>query len=54
MRYRTVNIRLDTYERLRILRVGGKSFDDVIDDLIETVDPELYHGKALEEHRRRL
>src|SRR3972149_4252765 len=54
MRYKTVNLREETYRRLKMLQTGGKSLSDVIENLIEEVDPVELYKRELEIHRRRL
>lgn len=46
MTYRTVNVKPETYERLRTYKVGGMSFDDVVRFLMERVDPSVLHERA--------
>jgi len=54
MRYRTVNVRPGTYERLKMYQIGGKSFSDVLDSLMETIEPDEFYKKAIRVHRRRM
>lgn len=44
MSYRTVNVKPETYEQLRTYKVGGMSFDDVIQFLMERTDAAVLHG----------
>lgn len=46
MAYRTINIKPETYERLRAYKVGGMSFDEVVQFLMERVDPGVLHERA--------
>jgi len=54
MRYRTVNVRPATYERLKMYQIGGRSFSDVLDSLMETVEPDEFYKRAIRIHRRRM
>ena len=54
MRYRTVNLRPATHERLKMYQVGGKSLSDVVDDLMEVIEPDEFYKKAIRIHRRRM
>jgi predicted CopG family antitoxin len=49
MRYKTVNLHPDTYARLKLFQVRGKSLSDVVDDLMEDVDPRKFYGEDIEE-----
>ena len=52
--YRTVNLRPEAYERLRMLKVGGASMSDVIEQLLDEVVPDEMLAKALKVHERRV
>ncbi len=52
--YRTINLRPETYERLRIYQIGGRSMSDTVDDLMDAVEPDEFYREALKEHDRRL
>ena len=52
--YRTVNLRPETYERLKMYQVGGKSLNDVVEMLMDDVDPEKAAREALRVHRKRV
>ena len=54
MRYKTVNLREETYRRLKMLQTGGKSLSDVIENLIEEVDPVELYAREIEIHRKRM
>jgi predicted CopG family antitoxin len=54
MNYRTVNLKEETYRQLTLYRVAGKSFDEVIRDLIARVDHEEFMAEEIELHRKRL
>jgi predicted CopG family antitoxin len=53
MRYRTVNLRPGTYERLKQYQFGGRSLSDVVDQLMGLAEPDAFYRKALKVHRRR-
>jgi predicted CopG family antitoxin len=52
--YKTVNLKPATYERLRMYQIGGKSLSDVLDELMDTVDPQRWHALELRIARKRL
>lgn len=52
--YKTVNLKPATYERLKMYQIGGKSLSEVIEDLMDQVEPESIHQRELKIARRRL
>ncbi|MCK4613523.1 MAG: hypothetical protein KAU14_01870 [Thermoplasmata archaeon] len=54
MHYKTVNIKPSTYQKLLRYKSMGSSFDDVINDILNEVDPIEMYAQALEEHHKRL
>ena len=54
MGYKTVNLRPETYERLRLYQVGGASLSDVVEQLMDEVEPEAVFQRALRVHRKRV
>ncbi len=54
MAYKTVNLRPATYERLKMYQGGGKSLGDVIEELMDLVEPELLYRRELLIHRKRV
>jgi hypothetical protein len=54
MDYRTVNLTPDNHQRLKAYKVGGRSFNDVIGDFMDMIDPMEMYQSFLEEHNRRL
>ena len=54
MSYKTINVKKETYDRLRLYKVAGKTYDDVIQDLIARVDPEELFAEEIKVHRKRL
>lgn len=50
--YKTVNVKPATYERLKTYKVAGKSFDEVLNDLMDEVEPDAFYRDLLEQHRR--
>lgn len=54
MSYKTVNVAPSTYERLRTYKVAGKTFDEVLNALMDRTDPRDLHAAILREHQRRL
>ena len=54
MATRTITLLPETYATLRRYKVGGKSFDDVIRDLMEEVSPSETYAHELVVHRKRL
>ncbi|HEX9709447.1 MAG TPA: hypothetical protein VGB42_05715 [Candidatus Thermoplasmatota archaeon] len=53
-RYKTVPVREDTYERLRAYKMGGATFDQVLNDLMNAVPLEEVSAATLRKHRQRL
>jgi len=47
MPYRTVNLLPQTYDRLRLYKLAGKSFDDVLLDFMARVPVADYHQDVL-------
>jgi predicted CopG family antitoxin len=54
MSYRTVNLRPETFERLQMYKVGRVSMSDVIEKLMDEVEPEDVFARALRVHRKRV
>jgi len=52
--YKTVNLKPETYERLKLYQTGGASMDEAIESLMDRVDPEDIFQEALRVHTRRL
>lgn len=49
--YHTVPVRRNTWERLKAYRMGGASYDDVLNDLMDQVPLESYAAKYLARRR---
>ncbi len=54
MPYKTVNLQPATYERLKQYQVLGVSLNEVIDQLMDEVEPEAFYEEALKIHRKRV
>jgi predicted CopG family antitoxin len=54
MKYRTINVRPSTYEKLVGYKNLGKSFDDVINRMMEQLDPVEMYEHVLDEHLSRV
>jgi len=52
--YKTVNLKPAVYERLRMYQTGGKSLSDVLDELMDEVEPEQWYAQELRIARKRL
>jgi len=52
--YRTINLRPETFARLRLYQTGGKSMSDVVDSLMDSIEPEAVHERELRIARKRL
>ncbi len=52
--YKTLNVKPETYGRLVLYKHVGMSFDDVLNDLMDTVPEEEFYQHVIEEHRRRM
>ncbi len=51
-RYRTINLRPETYQRLGLYKIGPMTFDEAIARLLDEVPPELFYSRALAAYRR--
>jgi len=51
-RYRTINLRPETYQRLGLYKIGPMTFDEVVARLLEDVPPERFYSQALAAYRR--
>lgn len=49
--YHTVPVRRNTWDRLKSYRMGGASYDDVLNDLMDAVPLETYAAKYLAKKR---
>lgn len=49
--YHTIPVRRSTWDRFRAYRMGGASYDDVLNDLMEQVPLEVYAAKYLAKQR---
>lgn len=54
MAYRTINVRPTTYERLLRYKHMDMTFDEVIDNILDELDPIEMYQAALKEHTKRL
>jgi len=52
--YKNVPVRPATWQRLRAYKMGGATFDDVLNDLMDSVPLERVAKKVLREAKRRL
>jgi len=52
MAYRTINLDPQTYEKLVYYKHGNMTFNDVINELMDTISEEEFYMKILKEHRR--
>lgn len=51
-RYHTVPVRPATWERLKAYRMGGASYDEVLNDLMDLVALETYAARYLARQRQ--
>lgn len=51
MAYRTVNVKPETHDRLQIYRVAGRTFDDVLNIIMDACPPEDVFRRLLEEYQ---
>lgn len=49
--YHTVPVRRNTWDRLKAYRLGGASYDDVLNDLMDAMPLDAYAAKYLEGKR---
>lgn len=54
MAYKTINLAPATYARLTTYKAAGRTFDEVVRDLMDRVPPERVSAEVLREHRRGL
>ena len=54
MKYRTINVKPSTYEKLVLYKILGKSFDDVINRMMDELDPIEMYEYILDEHLSRV
>ena len=54
MNYKTINLKPTTYQKLLRYKHMDRTFDEVIDEMMDEVDPMEMYEKALGEHRERL
>ena len=53
-KYRSVAMRKDTFERLKAYKMGGGTFDQVLNELMDALPLEEVAESVLAEHRRRM
>ncbi len=53
-KYHTVAMRRQTYERLKDYKMGGGTYDQVLNELMDALPLEEVSDELLAEHRRRL
>jgi hypothetical protein len=53
-KYYTVAMRRQTYERLKDYKMGGGTYDQVLNQLMDALPLEEVSEEVLKEHRRRL
>jgi len=54
MPYKTINVKPHTYEKLLQYKVLGGTFDTVINNMLDEIDPKEMYEYHLIEHRERL
>ena len=54
MKYRTINVKPSTYEKLVHYKSLGKSFDDVLNRMMDELDPIEMYEHVLDEHLSRV
>jgi hypothetical protein len=52
--YKNIPVRQATWQRLRAYKMGGATFDEVLNDLMDSVPLERVAKKVLREAKRRL
>ena len=53
-KYQSVAVRRDTFERLRAYKMGGATFDDVLNDLMDAQPLEEFAAEVIKEAKKRL
>jgi hypothetical protein len=54
MAYRNVPVRDDTYARLKDYKMGGATFDEVLNELMNSVPVEVVADRVIREHYARM
>ena len=54
MKYKTINLKPDTYSRLILYRHGRMTFDDVLNQIMDLVPEDEFYARVLKEHRERM
>ena len=52
--YKNVPVREDTFERLRAYKMGDSTFDELLNELMDSVPIEAVAAAAVREHKRRM
>lgn len=52
--YKTIPLRPDTWERLRDYKMGGATYDDVLNELMDALPMDRITAKALRVHDERM
>lgn len=54
MTYKNVPVRESTYARLRDYKMGGATFDEVLNELMNSVPVEVVADRVIREHHERM
>ena len=52
--YKTINLAPTTYEQLSLYKVGQMTYDEVITNLMDEVEPEVFYRGLLVLHKKRM
>ena len=54
MSYKTINVNPDTYERLIYYKHANMTFNDVLNEMMDTISEEEFYRNIIEEHRKEI
>lgn len=54
MTYKTINVNPDTYERLIYYKHANMTFNDVLNEMMDTISEEEFYRNIIEEHRKEI
>ena len=54
MSYKTINVNPDTYDRLIYYKHANMTFNDVLNEMMDTISEEEFYRNIIEEHRKEI
>ena len=52
--YHTIPVKAGTWQRLKDYKMGDSTYDEILNDLMDSVPLEVFTKKVLKEHKKRL